>query len=284
MTLISRFVFAAALVAAPSALAADYDPPIVVDQAPEYQPVEIGSGWYLRGDVGYAVAVSNGGVDYRTYNSTTATYTDATFATARISSAFGAGVGFGYRFTDYLRADATIDYLRGDFAGTTVSATPCLDPVANPLYLNTTCRSEDGSSFEALAPMLNAYVDLGTYAGFTPYAGAGAGFAYLRWNDLSNATYCVDGGAVCPAPAYIGTTTHGGLSDWRFAWSVMAGFAYDLSANLKLDVGYKYRQISGGDMFAFDAVTAAAGATGPQGHDNGFSQHEVRVGLRYELW
>ena len=36
------------------ALAADYDPPIYVDEAPEYQPVEIGSGWYLRGDVGYA--------------------------------------------------------------------------------------------------------------------------------------------------------------------------------------------------------------------------------------
>jgi len=25
-----------------------------VDQAPDYVPVEVGSGWYLRGDVGYA--------------------------------------------------------------------------------------------------------------------------------------------------------------------------------------------------------------------------------------
>ena len=36
------------------ALAADYDPPIVVDEAPRNVPVEVGSGWYLRGDVGYS--------------------------------------------------------------------------------------------------------------------------------------------------------------------------------------------------------------------------------------
>jgi len=45
----------AALVLAPltPAQAADYDPPVYVDQAPDYQPVEVGSGWYLRGDVSY---------------------------------------------------------------------------------------------------------------------------------------------------------------------------------------------------------------------------------------
>src|SRR6185312_8038932 len=45
---------AAVLTPVTQALAADYDPPIYVDQAPDYRPVEVGSGWYLRGDVGYA--------------------------------------------------------------------------------------------------------------------------------------------------------------------------------------------------------------------------------------
>ncbi len=45
---------AAATLLPAAALAADYDPPIYVDEAPEYVPVEVGSGWYLRGDVGYA--------------------------------------------------------------------------------------------------------------------------------------------------------------------------------------------------------------------------------------
>lgn len=38
--------------------AADYDPPIYVEPAEEYVPVEIGSGWYLRGDVAYNFARS----------------------------------------------------------------------------------------------------------------------------------------------------------------------------------------------------------------------------------
>ena len=54
--------------------------------------------------------------------------------------------------------------------------------------------------------------------------------------------------------------------------------------NFKLDLGYKYRHIDGGDMFAWDAATAAAGAIGTQGTDGDIDQHEVRVGLRYELW
>ena len=64
----------------------------------------------------------------------------------------------------------------------------------------------------------------------------------------------------------------------------MAGLSYDVSKNTKLDFGYKYRRISGGNMFAFDTATATAGATGVQGRDGGFSQHEVRFGLRYEIW
>ena len=37
-------------------------------------------------------------------------------------------------------------------------------------------------------------------------------------------------------------------------------------------------------MFQFDAASVAAGASGVQGTDSGFSQHEFKVGLRYELW
>lgn len=291
MTRISRLLLGATLFASPAALAADYDPPIVVDEAPEYQPVEIGSGWYLRGDIGYAFLVSTGAATYRTFDSGTATYSDNVFATSQISTSFNGGIGFGYRFTDYIRADATLDYISGAFNGTTTSAAPCL-AVTDPLdpadpglpYVGTTCRSEDASRFVAYSPMINGYVDLGTYAKFTPYAGAGVGVAYMQWEDLSNALYCVDGAGACPAPALVTTTPHAGEESWRFAWSVMAGFAYDITKNTKLDFGYKYRRIGGGDMFAFDSASATAGATGVQGSDAGYSAHEVRLGLRYEIW
>ena len=280
MTLFSRLLIGiAAFATAAPAFAADYDPPIVVDQAPEYQPVEIGNGWYLRGDVGYAVRTSTGPVTYRTFTAPNI-YGAAAFDTEAITTGFNYGVGAGYRFTDYLRADATIERINGRFAGTTTSATPCL-PTAP--YVGTTCRSEDASSFVGGVGMVNAYADLGTISGFTPYVGAGVGLAYLRWNSLTNTTYCVDGGTVCPA-GLIDVTNHTGYANWRMTWALMAGMSYDMSKNTKIDFGYKYRSVAGGNMFNFDAASIAAGASGVQGTDGGFSQHEIKVGLRYELW
>ncbi|WP_265517688.1 outer membrane protein [Nitratireductor luteus] len=265
-------------VAAP-ALAADYDPPIIIDDAPQHVPVEIGSGWYLRGDIGYSVETEpRGNVEYRTFDGVS--YSDNSFADTRLSNDFNFGLGVGYSFTDMIRADVTLDRFTASFSGATTGAGPC--SVAFPAA--TSCRSEDASELTAYSALVNGYVDLGTFVGFTPYVGAGAGYTYVRWDDLQNTTYCVDGGASCGSPALAGTSTHPGESDWRFTYAFMAGMAYDLSNNMKVDLGYRYRKVAGGDMFGWDAATAASGATGVQGRDQGLSSHEVRVGLRLELW
>lgn len=271
---------------APAVHAADYDPPIFVEEAPEYVPVEVGSGWYLRGDIGYAVSTSSpGSFDYRTFNAITGTYGQSTFATGSVDTSFSYGGGVGYRFNEWFRAEGVIEGFQGKFEGTTVAAVPCLDPVANPAYVGTTCRSEDSARYNGMSLMANGYVDLGTYAGFTPYAGAGVGYTYLRWADLNNDTYCVDGAAACPPPqAYLSSTTHPGEKSWRFTYALMAGVAYDVSRNLKLDMGYKYSKIGTGNQSRFDATNITAGASGYQVIDKGFAKHEVRVGLRYSLW
>jgi opacity protein-like surface antigen len=265
-----------------AALAADYDPPMVID-APteEYVPVEVGNGWYLRGDIGYAFTKgANGNFTYRTFDPVTSTYGQSAFATGGIDMDLSYGLGFGYQYNEFLRGDLTVDAFSGRFDGTTVSATPCLP---DPSYVGTTCRSEDGASFTAVSVMANGYVDLGTYAGFTPYVGAGAGVTHMAWNDLTNQTYCV--GATCPPPGGVVTTvTHPGEDSWRFTYAFMGGVAFDISRNLKLDVGYRYTRVAAGDMFGWDAGTAGAGATGVQGRDPGFDKHDVRVGLRYSLW
>ena len=64
----------------------------------------------------------------------------------------------------------------------------------------------------------------------------------------------------------------------------MAGVAYDVNKNLKVDLGYRFRRISGGPMFGWDAADIASGAAGTQGGHPGFSSHEIKIGLRYELW
>ena len=108
-----------------AAYAADYDPPIFVEEAAEYVPVEVGSGWYLRGDVGYVFDTSIGDVDYTLFDPIAVAYSPASFTSQSIDTDFTWGGGFGYRFTDYFRADATVDGFRADFNGSTTSADPC---------------------------------------------------------------------------------------------------------------------------------------------------------------
>lgn len=259
-----------------AASAADYDPPIFVEQPDEYVPVEIGSGWYLRGDVSYVFSKDIGGVSFSTFDAEEETYSGASFSSASLDTDFAWGGGVGYRFTDYFRADATVDGFRADFDGTTTSALPC---VADPED-DTSCRSTNTSSMSAVSVMANGYVDLGTFVGFTPYVGAGAGMSYVRWHGLNDSTYCVDGDVACDSTVNaVASTGHSGTDGWRFTYALMAGVAYDVTKNFKVDVGYKYRSIDGGDMFGWDSPQTI----GDGSHGN-IDTHELKVGLRYELW
>lgn len=259
------------------AVAADYEPPVVnmpvVEQAPEFVPVEIGSGWYLRGDVGYAMTSATGTFGFRAYNA--GVYTPGTFATGAYSGDLTFGAGFGYRFTDILRADVTADNFSLRFNGTRGFGSPCPGGSAG-----TTCAAVDSASVNAWSIMANGYVDLGTIAGFTPYVGAGAGMTYANWGTATSSYSCASGPCVLGAR----TLTHDGIDSWRFTYQAMAGLAYDVGRNLKLDLGYTFRHVGGGDMFGFTATSRTAGASGAEASDPGFNQHAFKVGLRYELW
>lgn len=258
--------------------AADMGVPIVVDQAPEFVPVEVGSGWYLRGDIGYSVASSGGAGAYRTFTAP-ATYGSDQFDTSDIETDWSGGIGFGYHFSDMVRADITGERFKGDFTGTTSAPWSCSDPTD----VTTTCASDDSSSFTAYSIMANAYVDLATIAHVTPYVGAGVGVSYISWDPLLNSSYCVDGTAVCASTTRT-NVTHEGLDSWRLTYALMAGVSYEATKNVSIDLGYRWRHVDGGDFFAFDATSMGAGASGTQGEDDGFDSHEIRVGFRYGLW
>lgn len=269
-----RILLSLAALSPLAANAADYDPPIFVEEAPEFVPVEVGNGWYLRGDVGYIFSSNVGGVDYSIYDATVPSYSSASFSSAELDPDFSWGGGFGYRFTDFLRADATVEGYRAGFSGSTTSAETCPGLADD----DTTCRSSNSSEVSAIGVMANGYVDLGTYVGFTPYVGAGIGYSLVRWQNLDDTTYCVDGGAdTCASLLPVDSTSHPGEDGWHLTYALMAGFAYDINKNLKLDVGYKYRSIDGGDMFGW------AGDFG-SGVNGSLDTHEVKLGLRYELW
>ena len=157
------------------------------------------------------------GVDYITYGVTCCGLPDPgsnSFDFGEPDGAFSLGAGVGYQITNYLRTDLTADYwFDSDF--TARPRTPAASPPS------------DTSSWSAWLLLANAYADLGTCYGFTPYIGAGIGGAHIDWDDLHNTIAGV-------------TTVHEGADDWRFAWALMAGTAYCLTDNLKLDVGYRY--------------------------------------------
>lgn len=279
--------------------AADYDPPIYVDDAPEYVPVEIGSGWYLRGDVGYNFAGR--------HNSDTYTLGPVDYEN-NFRDALTAGVGFGYHFTDMLRADVSLDRIFGsDFNSrqlVTPPAGPCLgygeyiDPNTGTSYIDDfsidNCLREDSASYNAWLVMGNAYVDLGTYAGFTPYVGAGLGFGRIAWKEESGSTICVPqdadahfegcsatGSLNQPAPNTV--YTEPGLQnsgvDYRIAWSVTAGLSYLLSQNVSVDTSYRYTSVAGSnDEIVYNNTPGSSIA------NDGFAVHQVKVGLRYDLW
>jgi len=261
------------------AQAADLDSIIYAPELAMTQPVEVGTGWYLRGDLGYSVKTRGVATDYSTFTAgPPATYFNNAFDSSSLDSDWSGSLGAGYNFTDYFRGDLTFEYTKGDFSGTTSSVGAC------PGLATGQCASVDSQVFEQYGFMANAYVDLGTFAGFTPYLGAGAGVTRVTWDPLSNDVNCVSVvGNVCGAGVAT-DSTHPGTESWRFTYALMTGVSYDLSKDLKLDLGYKYSKIKSGGQFGYDAASAAAGATGVQAYDNGFAKHEVRVGLRYSLW
>lgn len=150
MSQTARLLASAAALAffASTAMAADYDPPIYIEEVPEMVPVEIGSGWYLRGDV--------------SYNFEDPLYDFEPFGIDTKHRRFGAGGGVGYHFSDNFRADVNIAYLGGD----SVSFDDGIDAF--------------DASHNVWSGLVNGYFDIATIMGLTPYVGAGAGVTYSR--------------------------------------------------------------------------------------------------------
>lgn len=234
MNLHSRLLLpalAAALLATSSVHAADYDPPIVVDEAPEFVPVEVGSGWYLRGDVGYS------------FERTEADFTGLPGIDVDRGD-FGGGGGVGYHFTDFIRSDLNLAFLARD-----------------------SFSIADGGDFarlktESWSGMANVYFDLGTYSGFTPYLGGGLGILYTRNRFEAD----IAGLGVIDV----------GDDQSKFAYSLGAGVAYKVAQNWSVDLGYQY---TASPDTEFVEVTPAGFSVG-----EGVDFHQVKVGLRYDLW
>ena len=144
-------------------------------------------------------------------------------------TAFAMGIGIGYKYNEMLRTDITFDAAFDYSESITFGAVGAAPLVAS-------------ASLDAYDVMLNGYLDISMFGMIKPYIGAGIGYG---WVD--------------------GTVSAGGVTiagdDDGLAVAGMAGVTIDLSEQLAIDVGYKYRviMISGED----------------------FDDHLIRAGLRF---
>jgi opacity protein-like surface antigen len=227
--------------------AADLAEPPVVEEAPPpvayEQPADFG-GWYIRGDIDYHKSDLRG-IDYITYGPPPGSNV---FNSADLKGSFSLGAGIGYKINDHFRTDLTGDYwFASDFNGSTTDGVT---------------TSVEVSKMSAFLLLANAYYDIGTWHGITPYVGAGIGGAHVKWDTVHDPNT---------------TETNPGSSNWRFAYALMAGASYCLTDRVILDAGYRFSHIQGGRMFDFDVSSS-----GP-GFDHGINTHEVRGGLRYQF-
>ncbi|WP_411033389.1 outer membrane protein [Shinella sp. BYT-45] len=239
----------------------------------------VAQGWYIRGDLGYSGWTKGGKPDYTVSAPGGAVASRESFDSARFSDDFSYGVGAGYQFNDVFRADLTTDFFSGDLRGDSNIAAPCSG--AEPA--GTSCGFNHRADYSAINIMANGYIDIGTFAGFTPYVGLGAGVTRVSWDDLNSQAFCVSGGAACSGTAYGGDVLEG-YDSWRFTYALMAGATVDITERLKLDIGYRFSDTAGGRMFRYGAAERGWGATGAKGRDDGFQKHEFRVGFRIPTW
>ncbi|KQR76083.1 hypothetical protein ASG25_14160 [Rhizobium sp. Leaf384] len=204
----------------------------------------VSAGLYLRADLGATVFRQEGSPSLAVGG------LRSDFDDDRFDRPVSGTLGLGYRFTDILRADLTADLFEGRFSGTSDAT-------------GTSARYR--ADLRGVGILANGYVDLATVAGFTPYLGAGIGATSVDWQDVT----------ATAAGAPIAGSAYHGDSSWRFTYALMAGASYDLTERLKLDISYRYSDIAGGDMFA---------RAGENAQDDGLSRHEVRAGLRFQLY
>ena len=242
-TLMSTAAFAADMAIAPPPA---YAPPPVVEDF---------GGWYLRGDIGF----SNQRVE-RLDNAL-----DANNLTSRQNLAFGTagifGLGAGYKFNNWFRADVTGEY-RGNsnFFGT--------DHIT---YVGGVGVDTYHATKQEWVVLGNAYVDLGTWWCVTPFIGAGVGGARVQIANFTD-TNTPTGGVA------FGDTT----AKWNFAWAAHAGVAYKVTPNFTVELAYRYLDMGDGltgDLRTFDGTN---NINNPTTFKN-ITSHDLKLGVRWNL-
>ncbi|WP_332687054.1 outer membrane protein [Bosea sp. (in: a-proteobacteria)] len=266
---------AMALGASAVANAADY--PVAALPPPPPPPElrgPVGGGWYLRGDIGVG-SQSYDELDVKLNNAPviqTAGVTSFSTVSPERSFAAFAGIGVGYQFNNWFRVDLTGEYRGASFNGR--------DTVSYNFGVPVTQINNYRADIATFVGLVNGYIDLGTWNCLTPYLGAGIGFANHTVNGLT------DNGLNRPAGQLFDNISYAygdSASKTNFAWALMAGVAYDVTSNLKLDIGYRYLNMGDGPTIGLAGATGVLVNPSSSVRFKGIDSHDIRIGMRWNF-
>jgi opacity protein-like surface antigen len=166
-------------------------------------------------------------------------------------------------------------------------------PVAGSVTCTNSGSNNIRGSVSSTVFLANAYLDLGTWYGLTPFVGVGVGMAQNRItgvNDQGFATNAVTAATAAgvAAGAFVGqsatNSTFGGAASGtksNFAYAVMAGVAYDVTQNVKLELAYRYLNLGKITTGTF-ACAGGCDANYSLGAKT-LDAHEFKLGMRWML-
>lgn len=218
-------------------------------------PPSSGRSWYLKGTIGMT-SPEVGEMWNEEYGSG-----DFTVGHTDMKSTPFYGIGIGVEHNRWLRFDLTGEY-RGKYL--------FIGQDINHTFGYTNEFTADIQSWVGLA---NAYIDLTTWRGLTPYVGGGVGFASVSVLGLKD----VSSG---PGPAN-GVAFGDDHTETNFAWALYAGVSFDVTSQFTMDLGYRYLDMGDaktGRVTAFDGTDSYSGV-----ELNDLTSHDLMLSARWRL-
>jgi opacity protein-like surface antigen len=270
-----------------AAAAADLLPPAPALEPPPPAAVEF-TGWYLRGDVGVGVnantpnlvnipdPIATGLASHYFTGTPTQSFDNPT-----ISAAANFDLGIGYQVNNWLRFDVTGEYRGGsEFQSLYVLNDAANINTGHPTQLADFYRG----NISSWVGLVNGYVDIGTWYGVTPYVGAGVGFARNTLSGMTDqgiVSYTTTLGGVASGPSG-GYFSDG--SKFNFAWALMTGLDFNVTQNLKLELGYRFLDLGKFTSGGSDCLgTCGGGVANYVTSKNDLAYNDFRIGLRWMI-
>lgn len=223
-------------------------------------PPPSGRTWYLKGTIGMKNPEPGSiFVDEPSFVDHTVHHED-------IKSTALYGFGIGIEHSRWLRFDIT-----GEYRGKQLF-------VAQDSYNNggacpgVGCgTNEYTADLESWLGLFNAYIDIGTWRGITPYVGGGIGIASIDVQGFKDVN-------VPQNSVFYGDKDN---STTNFAWALYAGLSYDVTDQFTLDLAYRYTDLGDAETGRATAYDGSSSYSGLQIRD--ITSHDLLFSARYRL-